>query len=86
MPMDIPTIKCDRCERVWPQVSEQGLHTDVYGHCYSCMISSVMKALVVLQEEVDYVVTTCNICAGTEESRVDCKQCATLGYIVDKKK
>ena len=83
--MNIPTINCDQCERVWPQVSEQGIHTDLYGHCYHCMLTDISVKLKDLQDKVDYVINTCNICAGVEERRVGCRQCKGTGYIVDKK-
>lgn len=82
---NIPTINCDRCEREWPQVSEQGIHTDLYGHCYHCMLTDISAKLVVLQGEVDYVINTCNLCAGVEEHRVACRQCKGTGYVVDNK-
>jgi len=83
--MNIETIKCNDCERVWPCVSEQGIHTDVYGHCYHCMLTDITKVLTALQDKVDYVITTCNSCAGVEERRVDCNVCDGEGYRVDPK-
>jgi len=83
--MSIPTLECDRCHRDWPEVSEQGVHTSKYGHCYHCMLTWVSKRLYKLQRSVDYIINTCNLCAGVEERRLDCRQCKGTGYVVDKK-
>ena len=86
MSVTIPTtIVCNRCHRVWPKVSEQGVHTSEYGHCYHCMLTWVTKRLYELQLKVDYIINTCNICAGVEEKRKGCRQCKGTGYVVDNK-
>jgi len=81
----IPTITCDRCGRVWPSVSEQGVHTDYYGHCYHCMLTTVTKELSDMQDEADYIISTCNLCAGVAKLRVGCRQCEDTGYMIDDK-
>lgn len=58
---------------------------DFYGHCYHCMLQGVSKRLLELQDGVDYIISTCNLCVGIEERRLECKQCNSLGYMVDKK-
>ncbi len=78
-------IECPECHRIWPQVSEQGVHVDLYDHCYHCMLSTITALLLRLQSEVDYTISTCNLCAGTDERRKDCRQCNGDGYVADKK-
>lgn len=83
--MDVRTTECPRCNRVWPVVSEQGLHTTEYHHCYHCMLTWISLKLEELRAEVDYTIETCYVCAGIEEKRLECKRCETKGWIAEEK-
>lgn len=85
MSITIPTIPCEQCHRLWPCVSEQGIHTTIYGHCYHCMLVSISIDLAELKEKANYTIETCNICAGVEEKRLECRHCEKNGYIVEMK-
>ena len=77
---EIPTSFCPECERDWPDLSEQGQHVILYGHCYGCMVATINANLEPEREDANYVVEACSKCMGLDE-RESCSACATHGWV-----
>ncbi len=76
----VKEIKCPKCERVWPTVSEQGIVTELQGECYACFIAKVIIARDERAEEADYTVENCGYCGGLEPAREKCTSCFARGW------
>ena len=76
----VTTIKCPECDRVWPTISEQGVHTDLYGQCYMCMIAVVVAVRDELVAAAAYPIGPFVHCVSRAPAREACVQCGSKGW------
>lgn len=77
--MNVPTVKCPKCQHEWPEVSEQGVTLAQYGKCFGCLTSGVIEALAPRQEAAPYVIEICSTCAGFPKPT--CVVCGKRGWV-----
>lgn len=77
---EIPTKTCSKCEREWPEISEQCVFLDMYGECYSCAINEVVAERDRRMKEADYMIENCPQCTGIPGAREKCTTCFGRGW------
>lgn len=78
---DIPTTICPKCEREWPESSEQHVVLDLIERCYSCFITEVVEERDRRVEAADYVIENCPTCTGQPGMREKCVTCFSKGWV-----
>lgn len=78
-------ITCPLCERVWPDISEQGLVTELYNKCYQCLIAEVIKVRDERMKTADYSVQNCSNCGGLPGKFEKCVYCSHKGWEITEK-
>ena len=76
----VKEITCPECERIWPRISEQGIVTDMVGHCYKCFIDKVVVQRNSLEETADYSIQNCGECGGLPGKVEKCVACGGKGW------
>lgn len=80
------SIQCPKCERDWPLVSEQGIHTELYDICYACSVSQIVTIRDKRQNDSKYNIRDCPDCQGAVGLREKCVVCFSKGWIIVPKK
>jgi len=83
--MTVETIDCPVCERTWPVVSEQGIHTELHDECHYCLAQRIIRLRDKRLAEVDYQIENCYVCAGVSPARERCVTCHGEGWFADEK-
>lgn len=79
--VEVETITCGKCERVWPTISEQGVVFDKVGQCYACFITEVVEERNERMKKSDYQIENCPGCTGgLAEQREKCMVCFGRGW------
>lgn len=79
------SIQCPKCERDWPLISEQGIHTELYDVCHACSVSQIVSIRDKRQTDADYEITDCPDCQGQTGLREKCVPCFSKGWITTPK-
>ena len=79
--MAVRTITCPACNRVWPEVSEQGLYVKLFCMCHHCVTRKVIAERDKVLKRVDYVIINCYDCAAQNPSMSGCETCAGTGWL-----
>lgn len=79
--MEVETLICPSCERVWPVISEQGIYVEFFGMCHHCTTRQVITERDKLRKTVDYVIINCYDCAAQNPAMSTCITCAGYGWV-----
>ncbi len=79
--MEVKTVVCPECARVWPAISEQGIFVTRFALCFSCVIRQVCEERDRRLGDVDYVIENCYDCAAQNPAMSTCLTCESRGWL-----